>query len=102
MFAESGSLPGGLGQRRARDKVTNDPLQLPGFDGRSRTARRFRYILHGILSELGGNLPEAVTLQARQVALASLRLEQLQQAAITGAEVDSFELVRQSTLVNRL
>jgi len=86
---------------KARSRVDNNPFVVVGLDGRSAEARRFKDILRSILGDLGPDLPETVKLRARNVALASLRLEAMQQQAIAGVEVDGLELVRQTNLVHR-
>ena len=53
LIEASVSTPGALG-RRARSAVTNHKDLLPGLDGRSASARRFRDLVNGFVSDMGG------------------------------------------------
>jgi hypothetical protein len=77
----------------ARAKVSNNLYALPGFDGRSSIARRYRDVVRGLLADLGigeRELSEASKLQLRMAGLLQVRVERLQQRALSGEA--SFDL----------
>ena len=56
-------------------KISNRSRLLPGVDGRSATARRFRYICAAYEAEAGGNVTEVERDLIRQAAGLTLRAE---------------------------
>jgi hypothetical protein len=77
-----------------RSAISNRSRLLPGIDGRSATARRFRDICYE--TEIGGNVTEVERDLVRQAAGLTLRAEQLQAAIVRGEAVDNDELIRLS------
>ena len=75
----------------ARSRVTNGrKLFLPGVDGRSALARRFRDIAASLVSDLGGpsHLSEAQMQLIRRCATMSANCELLEAKAASGEEID--------------
>jgi hypothetical protein len=85
-----------------RSKITNRSRLLPGVDGRSASARRFRDICANYVAEVGGNVTEVERDLIRQAAGLTLRAEQLQAALVNGQPVDNDELIRLSSTAKRL
>jgi hypothetical protein len=75
---------------------------LPGVDGRSSAARRFRDICRNYELEAGGNISELERDLIRQAAGLTLRAEQLQGAIVRGEPISNDELVRISSTAKRL
>jgi hypothetical protein len=77
-----------LAKPTARTRVTNGKELLPGIDGRSLWARRFRDVLALHLSDLGGeqNTSEAEKTIARRAACLVVELEQMEIRFATGDE----------------
>jgi hypothetical protein len=90
------------GRATSRSRISNRSRLLPGVDGRSATARRFRDICAAYESEAGGNVTEVERDLIRQAAGLTLRAEQLQGAIVRGEAVDNDELIRLSSTAKRL
>jgi hypothetical protein len=76
---------------------------LPGVDGRSSAARRFRDICANYEAQFGGNISELFERDLiRQAAGLTLRAEQLQGAIVRGEPVSNDKLVRISSTAKRL
>jgi hypothetical protein len=75
----------------ARSRVTNGKEILPGVDGRSLWARRYRDVLTLHLSDLGGedNISEAEKTLARRAACLVVELELMEVRFATGGEPDT-------------
>jgi hypothetical protein len=86
----------------ARSRVSNRSRILPGVDGRSATARRFRDICRSYELEAGGDVSEVERDLIRQAAGLVVRGEQMQAALIRGEPVNNDELVRISSTAKRL
>jgi hypothetical protein len=86
----------------ARSRVSNRSRILPGVDGRSATARRFRDICRSYELEAGDNVTEVERDPIRQAAGLVVRGEQMQAALIRGEPVNNDELVRISSTAKRL
>lgn len=85
--------PPGARQRPkgVRSRVSNNKtLFLPGTDGRSAEARRFRDVYFDIADGLGGveNLNEAQRQIARRIALLSIACERIERDAMNGGPID--------------
>ena len=78
----------------ACDRVSNGRDLLPGIDGRSAAARRFRGIIVELEGELGASLTAAQRLQVRSVAMAMLNAEELTARSVRGEPVDPEQLTR--------
>jgi len=85
-----------------RSRVSNRSRILPGVDGRSATARRFRDICRAYELQAGGNVTEVELDLIRQAAALVVRSEQMQAALILGKPVNNDELVRISSTAKRL
>jgi hypothetical protein len=85
-----------------RSRISNCSRLLPGVDGRSAAARRFRDICAAYETEGGGNVTEVERDLIRQAAGLALRAEQLQGAIVRGEAVNNDELVRISSTAKRL
>src|SRR5437773_8183482 len=83
-------------RKPGRSRLTNDLFALPGIDGRSSEARRFRDILHGLVHDIGGEqeLTPTIRLLLRSAALQAVKVEIQQQLAITGGDVDAGDLTK--------
>ena len=77
-----------------RSRVANRPATLPGLDGRSAEARRFREMVTALTDQLGGALGEAETLQVRAAASLQLHAEDLSARSLRGEAIDSEQLTR--------
>jgi hypothetical protein len=85
-----------------RSRISNRSRLLPGVDGRSSTARRFRDICRNYEVEAGGDITEVERDLIRQAAGLTLRAEQLQAAMVLGEKVDNDDLIRLSSTAKRL
>jgi len=76
---------------------------LPGIDGRSAAARRYRDLTIAFAADLGGpdKLSEADKALIRQAAALMVRTEDLQGAIVRGDEVDDEQIVRLTNAVAR-
>jgi hypothetical protein len=90
------------GRATTRSKISNRSRMLPGVDGRSSAARRFRDICANYEAQFGGNISELERDLIRQAAGLTLRAEQLQGAIVRGEPVSNDELVRISSTAKRL
>jgi hypothetical protein len=79
-----------------RSRVSNGSVTLPGVDGRSATARRFKELYRFFRSQA----PERDA-EARQLASLILQREALDAAIVRGEPVDIFHLVRLAGAINR-
>ena len=88
---------------RLRSRLTNSLHALPGVDGRSIEARRYRDLAIAFANELGGAtaLGEAEQALVRQAAAMVLQAERLQGAAVRGEAVDLEQLTRLSNSATR-
>jgi len=77
-----------------RSRVTNGRDLLPGIDGRSAWARRFRDLIDGLTADLGSVLSEAERLQVRTAASLQLHVEQLTAQMVRGEAVDPDAITR--------
>lgn len=77
-------------QSYARSRVTNGNDLLPGVDGRSIVARRYRDIYAALTSDQGGaqHLSEARTQLCRRFAAAAVIAEQMEARLARGEEID--------------
>jgi hypothetical protein len=78
----------------ARDRVSNGADLLPGIDGRSAAARRFRGLIVELEAEAGPGLSSAARLQIRTVAMMQLHAEDLTARSVRGEPVDAEQLTR--------
>jgi hypothetical protein len=73
-----------------RSRITNHKDLLPGLDGRSASARRFRDLMHSYLSDMGGleHCSEIKLGLLRRLAAATVQAELLEAAMVRGEKVD--------------
>ncbi len=90
-------------KREGRAKISNGSCWLPGVDGRSAGARRFRDLSKAFAAELGGlaGLSEPERALVRQAAGLTLQTERLQVAIAKGEKIDPDELIRLSSEARR-
>jgi hypothetical protein len=82
--------PGGekaVAPKKGRSRSTNSIFSLPGVDGHSARARRFRDLIRDALAGIEAPDQGVISL-ARSVALASLRIEALQARIVSDEGVD--------------
>lgn len=74
----------------ARARITNHTELLPGLDGRSAGARRFRDLIGAFVADQGGldQLSEIKVGLIRRLAAASVMAEMIEAKAMSGADVD--------------
>jgi hypothetical protein len=79
-----------------RAKITNGSRLLPGTDGRSASARRYRDLIADFGRDLGAfeSLSTAELAMVRQAAALVVKVEQLQVGIVNGDVIDTDELVR--------
>jgi hypothetical protein len=88
----------------ARSKVTNHHDLLPGVDGRSPAARRFRDILANLASDQGGieRISEARLQLIRRFSAAAVLAEGLEARLLNGEAIEVSEHARLSSTLVRL
>ena len=86
---------------RARSAVTNHKDLLPGLDGRSATARRFRDLVNAFVADMGGldRCSEVRLGLVRRLAATTVQAEMLEARMVNGE--DSRELWTLLTCMNR-
>lgn len=67
---------------------------LPGVDGRSALARRYKKLVAAFTRDLGDDLSEADRSLIASAAMAALRVETLRGEILSGAQVDDDRLTR--------
>jgi len=102
------SLPAAATDPRARARISNGSL-LPGVDGRSAAARRFRDLVAEFGRELGQGEPLSVRALSsaevalvRQAAAITVRAEALQADIVSGAAIDDSNVVRLTNAACRI
>jgi hypothetical protein len=75
-----------------RDRVSNGRDILPGVDGRSSIARRYREITSAILTDNGGPefVSEARTHLVRRFAAVAVQAERIEAELVNGEEIDIY------------
>lgn len=86
----------------ARTRVGNGSAVLPGVDGRSIIARRYREILEALVSDMGGDPSEAQQQIARRAATIAIDCEQQDAAAARGEPLDVKTYTTASNSLRRL
>jgi hypothetical protein len=77
-----------------RSRLSNRPGRLPGVDGRSERARRFRDLTSGLESDIGRELNSAEKSLVDQAAALMIQRETMTAAGAHGERIESKELVR--------
>ena len=89
---------------RARSAVTNHKDLLPGLDGRSATARRFRDLVNAFVADMGGldRCSEIKLGLLRRLAAATVQAELLEARMVNGEEIDISQLCTLASTTVRL
>jgi hypothetical protein len=88
---------------KTRSAISNGKRMLPGVDGRSPAARRYRDLVADFTRDLGGAaLSAAEVALIRQAAALMVRAEALQAAIIRGETVDDETAVRLTNAATRV
>ena len=76
---------------RARSAVTNHKDMLPGLDGRSATARRFRDLVNAFVADMGGldRCSEVRLGLVRHLAATTVQAEMLEARMVNGDAIES-------------
>ena len=77
-----------------RSRVTNGSASLPGVDGRSVTARRYRDLVEALTLEQPAPMTEATRLQIRAAASMQVHVEDLTARMARGETVPAEEMTR--------
>src|SRR6516164_5926217 len=87
---EATSFPSGEFPSRTRSAVTNHKDLLPGLDGRSATARRFRDLVNAFVADMGGldHCSEIKLGLVRRLAAATVQAEMLEARMMNGEAID--------------
>ena len=87
------SAPSGPYKPEARSRITNGGKTLPGIDGRSGIARRYRDIANQIVADQGGRdmCSESRRQLIRRFAAAAVLAEQMEARLANGEEIDISE-----------
>lgn len=88
------SQPVALASPSTRSRITNGSAMLPGVDGRSGTARRFRDLVEALTREHVGTLTEAARLQIRAAASMQVHVEEMTARMANGEHVSAEEMTR--------
>jgi hypothetical protein len=77
-------------QRYARNRITNHHDLLPGVNGNSATARRFRDLVNAFIADAGGtdNCSEIKIGLLRRLAAATVQSEMIEARMVNGEAVD--------------
>jgi hypothetical protein len=103
-LAESGADACNPRAKVARSRVTNHQDLLPGLDGRSSAARRFRDLVLAYLADMGGldQCSEIKLGLLRRLAATTVQAELLEAQMVNGKPVDVATLCTLSSTVMRL
>jgi hypothetical protein len=82
---------------RARSKLPNDPMLLPGVDRRSREGRRYQDMVYAAVQEFPGANPVAI----RELVALQFTLEREQGAVVSGSQPDLEGIVRLTHAIER-
>jgi hypothetical protein len=87
----------------ARSRISNGSATfLPGTDGRSAIARRWRDIAQALASDLGGDPSEAQALIARRAASLAVWCEQCEAGLAQGGALDIMQFTTATNALRRL
>jgi len=89
---------------RARSAVTNHKDLLPGLDGRSATARRFRDLVNAFVADMGGldRCSEIKLGLLRRLAATTVQAEMLEARMVNGEAIDIATLCTLASTTVRL
>jgi len=91
---EPQSSPSGEPPSRTRSAVTNHKNLLPGLDGRSASARRFRDLVNAFVADMGGldRCSEIKLGLVRRLAATTVQAEMLEARMVNGEAIDVSQL----------
>jgi hypothetical protein len=98
------SSPSGEFPSRTRSAVTNHKDLLPGLDGRSATARRFRDLVNAFVADMGG-LDRCSQIKlglVRRLAATTVQAEMLEARMVNGEAIDIATLCTLASTTVRL
>ena len=89
---------------RTRSAVTNHKDLLPGLDGRSATARRFRDLVNAFVADMGGLecCSEIRLGLVRRLAATTVQAEMLEARMVNGEQIDISQLCTLASTTVRL
>ena len=89
---------------RTRSAVTNQKDLLPGLDGRSASARRFRDLVNAFVADMGGldRCSEIKLGLVRRLAATTVQAEMLEARMVNGEAIDIATLCTLASTVVRL
>src|SRR6476661_125380 len=89
---------------RARSAVTNHKDMLPGLDGRSAMARRFRDLVNAFVADMGGldRCSEVRLGLVRRLAATTVQAEMLEAEMVNGGAIDIATLCTLASTTVRL
>ena len=89
---------------RTRSAVTNHKDLLPGLDGRSATARRYRDLVNAFVADMGGLecCSEIRLGLVRRLAATTVQAEMLEARMVNGEEIDISQLCTLASTTVRL
>ena len=89
---------------RTRSAVSNHSDLLPGLDGRSATARRFRDLVNAFVADMGGldRCSEIRLGLVRRLAAATVQAEMLEARMVNGEAIDISQLCTLASTTVRL
>src|SRR6478736_3645297 len=89
---------------RARSAVTNHKDMLPGLDGRTATARRFRDLVNAFVADMGGleRCSEVRLGLVRRLAATTVQAEMLEARMVNGGAIDIATLCTLASTTVRL
>ena len=101
---EATSSPLGELPSRTRSAVTNHKDLLPGLDGRSATARRFRDLVNAFVADMGGldRCSEIKLGLVRRLAATTVQAEMLEARMVNGEAIDIATLCTLASTTVRL
>jgi hypothetical protein len=93
-----------IGRDSRRSRVTNHRDLLPGLDGRSASARRFRDLLAAYVADMGGldQCSEIKLGLLRRLAATTVQAEQIESRMVSGEAVDIGTLCQLASTALRL
>src|SRR5215213_10216404 len=94
-------LPNPRFPSRGRAKLTNRPYCIPGVDGRTKPARRYRDIVKQLTAALGVTGDDGQQTSVRRAAGLLVAAEQARASLIRGENIDLADLVKLENAADR-
>jgi hypothetical protein len=95
------SSPTAQASRTQRSRVSNGTAILPGVDGRSALARRYRDLVAALSADLEAGQSQAAGFQIRNAASLQLHAEELTARLVRGEAIDPEAITRATNGANR-